>query len=564
VLDDGVVSSLTVDRLDGVLRPKVDAVVHLDELTRDMDLAAFVVFSSIAGQIGGAGQGNYAAGNAFLDGFATWRSATGRSTTSIAWGPWVPTGGMTAQLADADVKRMSRGGIVPLSISHGLALFDAAVDRAGVMVTPMALDVAALGRQGDGLAPLLRGLVIRTPARRTAAEASTSAAPAALRDRLTGRPAAEQHTILLDLVRTQAALVLGYADAEAIDQDQSLLEIGFDSLTAVELRNRLGGVTGLRLPSTLVFDQPTPSSLAAHLAELVDLAPTVAEGAASTPEAEPASTEDGIAALFRTACRNGQVEQGFELLRSAAALRPAFGHRADFGKNLEPVRLTTGPGSPAIVCFSSFVALAGVHQYARLAANFRGETDVWALSVPGFLKGERLPKSREVVIEMQAAAVLEAVGEVPFVLVGSSGGGLLAHAAASLLEDLGAPPAAVVLLDTYPATEDSPLVTFEADLIDGMFDRQQFTVLDASRLTAMSRYFDLFGGWEPAKISAPTLLVRASEPIVASVADTDWQASWEGAHTVVDVPGTHFTMMESQATTTARAVREWLAAHLDF
>lgn len=283
----------------------------------------------------------------------------------------------------------------------------------------------------------------------------------------------------------------------------------------------------------------------------------------------PTELADSISALFRAACQNGQVEQGYELLRSAAALRPAFSSSEEYGKELRPVRLTTGPTRPVVVCFSSFVALAGVHQYARLAAAFRGERDVWALSVPGFLKDERLPRSREVVTRMQAEAVREAVGDTPFVLMGSSGGGLMAHAAASILEESGTPACAVVLLDTYPATEDSPLVKFEADLIDGMFDREQFTALDASRLTAMSRYFDLFGGWQPGKLAAPTLLVRASEPIVASLADEDgpdgggWQTVWDGAHTTLDVPGNHFTMMEAHAADTARAVREWLAAYAE-
>jgi len=620
VIDDATVGSLDSDRIDRVLAPKVDAVVHLDELTRDKDLTSFVVFSSIAGQLGGPGQGNYAAANAFLDAFAALRSSSGRSTTSIAWGPWVPTGGgMTAQLTDADMRRMARSGMPPITIEQGMAFFDAAVDRAAVSVTPLALDAAALGRQGDALAPLLRGLV-KAPVRRTAAEAGTSAdATDTLRDRLAGRTGEEQHAILLDLVRTQAALVLGFGGAETIAPDRSLPEIGFDSLTAVELRNRLGGATRLKLSATLVFDHPTPEALAAHLVDELALsgfagagssgdvgagiggpgdssaasatssAPTASQVSGTSMSGTPMSgssisgtptsgtpagtgpTElaDSISALFRAACQNGQVEQGYELLRSAAALRPAFSSSEEYGKELRPVRLTTGPTRPVVVCFSSFVALAGVHQYARLAAAFRGERDVWALSVPGFLKDERLPRSREVVTRMQAEAVREAVGDTPFVLMGSSGGGLMAHAAASILEESGTPASAVVLLDTYPATEDSPLVKFEADLIDGMFDREQFTALDASRLTAMSRYFDLFGGWQPGKLAAPTLLVRASEPIVASLADEDgpdgggWQTVWDGAHTTLDVPGNHFTMMEAHAADTARAVREWLAAYAE-
>jgi thioesterase domain-containing protein len=263
------------------------------------------------------------------------------------------------------------------------------------------------------------------------------------------------------------------------------------------------------------------------------------------------------------ACRTGQVDAGYDLLRSAAALRPAFESRATFGSDLRPVKLATGPDRPALVCISSYVALAGVHQYARLAAHFRGRSDVWALSVPGFRKGEKLPLTRETVIEMQAEIIREAVGDQPFVLLGSSGGGLLAHAAAVRLEETGTPPAGVVLLDTYPATDDSPLAKFQAELVDGMFDREDmFTTLDAARLTAMSRYFDLFGNWDPGKLSVPSLLVRASEAIITDGPDGpyaphEWQTAWDAAGTVVDVPGTHFTMMEAHAGTTAEAVQKW-------
>ena len=294
VVDDATLGSLDRERVDRVLSPKVDAVVHLDELTQSMDVASFVVFSSIAGQVGGPGQGNYAAANAFLDAFAAHRSSTGRSTTSIAWGPWVPTGGgMTAQLTDADMRRMARSGMPPISIEQGMAFFDASLDRASVSVTPLALDVAALGRQGDALAPLLRGLV-KTPVRRTAAEAGASdSASGGVRDRLTGRTGEEQHAILLDLVRSQAALVLGYAGADTIAPGQAFRDLGFDSLTAVELRNRLGGVTGLRLPATLLFDYPSAEALAGHL--ITELGGDASSTAVAPGRAKASDTAAGSA-----------------------------------------------------------------------------------------------------------------------------------------------------------------------------------------------------------------------------------------------------------------------------
>jgi thioesterase domain-containing protein len=381
-----------------------------------------------------------------------------------------------------------------------------------------------------------------------------------LTQRLAGETAEGREALILGFVRAQVATVLGFTTPDAVPPGQSLLEAGFDSLTAVELRNRIGAATGLRLPPTLVFDHPTPDALTAHL---------LGELAGSTPapsHAGPATgREDGIGAMFRDACRNGQVDQGYALLRAAAALRPTFKARADFGRELRPVKLASGAADqPVLICFSSFVALAGVHQYARLAANFRDTLDVWALSVPGFLTDERLPATWETVTDMQAELVRECVGDRPVVLLGSSGGGLLAHAAATRLQDVGAPAAGVVLLDTYPATEDSPLAKFQAELIDGMFDRQGlFTTLDSARLTAMSWYFDLFGGWRPGPLRTPSLLLRSSEPIVAAGPDGpyarhEWQTSWQDADTTQDVPGNHFTMMEHHAGSTAQAVRQWV------
>ncbi|MEV4141770.1 SDR family NAD(P)-dependent oxidoreductase [Dactylosporangium sp. NPDC049742] len=554
ILDDATVGGLDAARLAAVLRPKVDAVTHLDELTAGHDLAVFAVYSSVSGLIGGAGQGNYAAANAYLDAWAQRRAGRGLPATALAWGPWITASGMTSDLTDADVRRMSRGGLLPLDPARGLALFDAAVRRAEPLAVPMLLDLQAL--KGDAVAPLLRGLV-RGPARKAAGRGTT--AGVSLTERLAAETAEGRETLVLDFVRAQVAAVLGFTTPDAVPPGQSLLEAGFDSLTAVELRNRIGAATALRLPPTLVFDHPTPAALTTHLLQQL--------GSVVVRMAEPVqeSREDGIGAMFRDACRNGQVDQGYALLRAAAALRPTFKARADFGRELQPVKLTSGPADrPVLICFSSFVALAGVHQYARLAASFRDTHDVWALSVPGFLTDERLPATWETVTDMQAELVRECVGDRPAVLLGSSGGGLLAHAAATRLHDLGAPAAGVVLLDTYPATEDSPLAKFQAELIDGMFDRQGlFTTLDSARLTAMSWYFDLFGGWRPAPLATPTLLLRSSEPIVANGPDGpyarhEWQTSWQDADTTIDVPGNHFTMMEHHAGSTAQAVRQWV------
>ncbi|MEU1519967.1 type I polyketide synthase [Streptomyces sp. NPDC005811] len=265
VLDDGVIGSLTPERLDTVLAAKVDTALHLHELTRDSGLRAFVLYSSLAGVLGGSGQGNYAAANAFLDAFARQRRAHGLPAQSLAWGLWEERSAMTGKLDRADLVRMARGGVVPMPSEEALALFDAAVATDRAVLVPARFDTAGL-RTPDGEVPaLLRSLVKPAPGRRAAA-ASDGAAPAErLRRRLADLDAEARLALLADLVRDHAAAVLGYADSEAVDPERGFLEMGFDSLTAVELRNRLTTATGLRLPATLLFDYPTPLGLARHL-----------------------------------------------------------------------------------------------------------------------------------------------------------------------------------------------------------------------------------------------------------------------------------------------------------
>ncbi|MFD4150131.1 SDR family NAD(P)-dependent oxidoreductase, partial [Streptomyces goshikiensis] len=267
VLDDGVVGSLTAERLSAVLRPKVDAAWNLHELTQDLDLSAFVLFSSAAGVFGGAGQANYAAGNVFLDALAAHRRAQGLTATSLAWGLWAEAGGMGGGLDAEDVSRLGRGGVNAITAAEGVALFDAACAAEQPLLVPVKLDLAALRAQaGSGmLPPLLSGLV-RTPARRAAGTtAAGTDGGAELRERLTGLSPAARDEALLELVCTYVAGVLGFAGPEAVDPARSFNEVGFDSLTAVELRNRLGAATGVRLPATLVFDYPTPTALVEYL-----------------------------------------------------------------------------------------------------------------------------------------------------------------------------------------------------------------------------------------------------------------------------------------------------------
>ncbi|MFD1499488.1 type I polyketide synthase, partial [Streptosporangium lutulentum] len=269
LLDDATIENLTPEQVERVLRPKVDAAWNLHELTRGDDLAVFALFSSGAGILGNAGQGNYAAANAFLDALAAHRNAAGLPGTSLAWGLWAQAGGMTGHLDTADRARMARSGILPFTVEEGLALFDAAcAGEAGVAVLSR-FDLAGLRRSAaaGNLAPVLRALA-GGPARRTASGAVDLDT---LAERLSGLDPDERRAYVLDLVRGHVAVILGHAGPETIEPGRVFKELGFDSLSAVEFRNRLNAATGLRLPSTLVFDHPTVAALADHL--LIEIAP---------------------------------------------------------------------------------------------------------------------------------------------------------------------------------------------------------------------------------------------------------------------------------------------------
>ncbi|MGV9271351.1 type I polyketide synthase [Kitasatospora sp. NPDC003701] len=285
VLDDGVIGALNGERLASVFAPKVTAVGHLDELTRELapDLDAFVVFSSAAGLFGSAGQGNYAAANAYLDGLMARRRAGGLPALSLAWGPWEQTAtGMTTGTEAAGRARTNRrGGILALGPDEGTALFDAALGADEALLVPIKLDLRAIradAATGAGVPPLLRGQV---RAGRQVARAASGDGGDGLVRRLAGLARADQEAVLVDLLRAQVALVLGHAGPDGVVAGTSFKDAGFDSLTSVELRNRLREATGLNLSATVVFDYPTPLALARHVhGELLP------DGAASGPEVD--------------------------------------------------------------------------------------------------------------------------------------------------------------------------------------------------------------------------------------------------------------------------------------
>jgi NAD(P)-dependent dehydrogenase (short-subunit alcohol dehydrogenase family)/acyl carrier protein len=264
VLDDGVIDSLSSERLERVLAAKADGAWYLHELTQHLDLQMFVMFSSAAGTLGSPGQGNYAAANAFLDQLAAYRQAQGLRAHSLAWGWWEQPSGMTGHLRAGDLVRMRRIGLRALPTEQGLELLDNALARSEALLLPLALDLPTLRAQARAsqLPPLLNNL-IRTPPRRASEVGSLAA-------RLAGMSESERERLLAGMVRKEAAAILGHATPEAVDEQRAFKELGFDSLAAVELRNRLSSATGLQLPATLIFDHPTPTAVTNQLLKMLD------------------------------------------------------------------------------------------------------------------------------------------------------------------------------------------------------------------------------------------------------------------------------------------------------
>ncbi|MEU7146399.1 type I polyketide synthase, partial [Nocardia sp. NPDC046473] len=555
VLDDGVVSSLNAGRIDTVMRPKVDAAFVLHELTRNLPLSEFVLFSSASGVLGGLGQANYAAANAFLDALALHRRGLGVPATSLAWGMWAQPSGMTGQLSQSDVERIERAGVHPMSADEGLALFDAAVAGDVAVVVPMRLDVARLraGAMVAGQVPeIMRGLV-RLPRRREAVSEVDSVG-----GRLSGLSASERDKALAEIVPVLVANALGY-NVEEIDPHQTFQQLGIDSLTAIELRNGLNAAIGIRLPATLVFDYPTTAALIEHLqAELANNAPDVQPGTASSAterDTLAAQRALSITSLYFDACAAGRYVQANEMAVAAARLRPSFATADEVGVAREPVRLAAGEQSPVLVGFTSASPMSGPFEFTQIARHFDGARDLWVLPLPGFLAGERLPATWGALVEWLADRVEQVCAGRPAVLVGRSAGGTIAHSVAVCLEQRGAAVAGLVLLDTFEVGSE-PALRIQSPMMRRIAaDGARLGEMDDVGVTAMTGYFALFSDWQPVELSAPTLFVGATPD-----ESTDWlTATWSLTHDLIRVSGSHYSMIDEGGEETAAAIDHWIS-----
>ncbi|MGW4207374.1 SDR family NAD(P)-dependent oxidoreductase [Lentzea sp. NPDC004789] len=509
VIDDGVLSAMTPQRVDTVLAPKADAAWYLHEATEHLDLSAFVLFSSAAGALGRPGQSNYAAANGFLDALARHRTARGLPAQSLAWGPWEH--GMAAGTS---------GGALPLSADVGMAAFDRARRTREPVLVPILLDG-------------------------TETAEAPQAHPATWTDALAAVPAAEREAALAELIRGELALTLGFPDASSLP-DKSFLELGFDSLSALQLGNRIRAFTGLRLGPSVVFDHPSLSQLTAHVHE------QLTEGTA----AEPAPL--GFAALYHKLLRDKGPVEAMKLRVLGSYALPTF--RA--GHPITPALLARG-GGPVLCYLPSYLA-AGDPVPTALAGQFDGEHDLLMLRYPGFGDSRALPEDLDTLLRTQADAVGTAAAGRPVVLVGHCLGGVVAHALGAHLAAQGRAPAGVVLIETDAsggARDDDRALSLLADEQDQPAEWYDGATMDA-RIIAGGGYQRMFEGLPPQPSPVPTLLLRAGPtPRMRRIdPDRDWSVRWPLPHQAVDVPGDHDTVLTTDAPTTAAAIRTWLAA----
>ena len=407
--------------------------------------------------------------------------------------------------------------------------------------------------------------------------ADEPAAPVrSLDEELDGVAPEEWEGRLLAVVREHAAAILGHGSPDGVDPERELLEQGLDSLGAVELHNRLSAAAGFRLPPSFVQDNPSPATMAGHLREALetrgpreeveeepasgpageadDAAPPAAGEPAAARRAERAAPPGTLTRLFRHAHERGELLDATQLLLDASRLHPTFFATAELGERRVASLITRGREQPRVICVPTFLPGSGPQQFARLGVAMSGARTLSGLWLPGFRTGEPLPASVGALIDALAEATVEAAAGEPFVLAGYSSGGIVARALTERLEAEAIAPAGVVLIDTYEHDREETTEIFSRAIGALLELEHEGMRVDDDHLLAMGAYIRLFRAWEPASIATPSLLLRASEPLIEGLPDASRLAD-----SAVEIPGDHFSIMDADAASTAGAAEAWLS-----
>lgn len=389
--------------------------------------------------------------------------------------------------------------------------------------------------------------------------------------RLAGRSADEQLAAAIEVVCEHAAAVLGRDGAAGLDAGQAFADSGFNSLSAVELRNRLTAVTAVTLPATAIFDHPTPTELAQYLITQID-----GHGSSAAAAANPAERIDALTDLFLQACDAGRDADGWKMVALASNTRERMSSpvRNNVSKNV--ARLADGISDVVVICIPTLTVLSDQREYRDIANAMTGRHSVYSLTLPGFDSSDALPQNADMIVETVSNAIIDVVGgSCRFVLSGYSSGGVLAYALCSHLSvKHQRNPLGVALIDTYlPSQIANPSMNegFSPNDTGKGLSREVIRVarmlnrLTATRLTAAATYAAIFQAWEPGRSMAPVLNIVAKDRI-ATVENlreeriNRWRtAAAEAAYSVAEVPGDHFGMMSTSSEAIATEIHDWIS-----
>ncbi|MGV0586838.1 alpha/beta fold hydrolase [Mycobacteroides chelonae] len=389
--------------------------------------------------------------------------------------------------------------------------------------------------------------------RTTVGRAVPEVAEIPLRQRLATMTGPEQLDALRDAVFAETAIALGCTDDITAIAETPFIEMGFDSIISIRLCRRLRTLSGLQIPVTSVVEHPSPVRMAEFMYSQLSAPPS------SSPRAQPTGL---LTELFTHAHKNGQTAHATSMIRLAGRLRPTFRHTDPGPPGRAPIRLATGASQPSLVCLPSFMAGSGPLQYARIAARFDGERDVFGLTLPGFETGQAIPADLETLIATLVEPVEKIMTQTDVALVGHSSGGWIAYKIAAELLRQRMPPSSLILVDTYePRHLDQDAFGTVLRQLSSDVDR----LFDDISLTATGAYINLFAEWAPdVTVSSPTLMIRPHVSLLArqsgesNDAETHEHCPFASATTVQGTPGDHFSLLGEHANATAEVIRQWL------